>query len=310
MSPSPPIMFDRARLRKRRDRAAARFADFDFLKTRAVEDILERLKDTPYTFVKALDLGCHTGQLADALKNARGVRDVIAGDSAAQMIAHARKRGLEAALIDEEKLPFGEATFDLVSSALSLHWVNDLPGALIQIRRVLKPDGLFVGALFGAGTLTELRTSLMEAEIALTGGAAPRVSPLPGLQDMAALMQRAGFALPVVDVDRVTVRYDTPFDLLKDLGGMGERAALATPPKQGLSPRILSHMAEIYAERFADPDGRLRASFEIIHLSGWAPSENQPKPKKPGSATVRLADALGAKEISTGEKPTDIAEGE
>lgn len=303
MPPQPPIMFDRDRLRKHRDKAAARFSEFDFLKARASSDILERLEDTAYTFTKALDLGCHTGQLASALRSQHNIDQVLAADVSERMVAEAGQTGLEVQCVDEERLSFERHSFDLIVSALSLHWVNDLPGTLIQIRQALKPDGLFVGALFGAGTLTELRASLMEAEVEFRGGAAQRVSPLPGLQDMAGLMQRAGFTMPVVDVDRVTVRYNTPYDLLADLKGMGERAALASMPKQGLSRRILNRMAGIYAERFADPDGRLRASFDIIHLSGWGPSANQPQPKKPGSASVRLADALGTREIKTGDKP-------
>lgn len=256
--------------------------------------LIERLADTPHIFANVLDLGGHTGGLAQALAQRSGVEGVLVADMSAQMVAHAQEAGLDAVVADEEALPFEPERFDLVASALSLHWVNDLPGALVQIRRVLRPDGLFLGALFGAGTLAELRTSLMEAESELTGGAAARVSPLPRLQDMASLMQRAGFALPVVDVEPVTVRYDNAFGLLRDLGGMGERAAFARgeerPP--GLSRRILSRMAEIYADRFSDADGRVRASFEVIYLSGWAPAPGQPKPKPRGSATISLAEAL------------------
>jgi hypothetical protein len=173
--------------------------------------------------------------------------------------------------------------------------VNDLPGALIQIRTALKPDGLFLGCLFGAGTLGELRTSFLEAETELTGGAGVRISPLPGLQDMAGLMQRAGFALPVVDLETVTVRYGEPFKLLRDIKGMGEQAAFAPNekmPRRPLSRRLLARMAEIYAERFADSDGRLRATFNVIWLSGWAPDASQPKPLRPGSAKHSLADAV------------------
>lgn len=296
-------MFDRARLTRHRDRAAARFAEYDFLKARVSNDLIERLADTSHAFPHALDLGCHSGMLAKRLQAQRGVAKVQACDLSEKMVALARGAGVDARQADEEYLPFGPATFDLVASALSLHWVNDLPGALIQIRQALKPDGLFLGGLLGAGTLTQLRISLMEAEAELTGGAALRVSPLPGLQDMASLMQRAGFALPVVDVDRVTVRYGDVFKLLADLGGMGERAAFASNAQRGLSRRILMRMAQIYAERFSDADGKVRASFEIIYLSGWAPAPHQPKPKRPGSATVRLADALGTTEHSTREDP-------
>lgn len=298
MSPSPPIMFDRSRLRKRRDKIAAGFADFDFLKTRVIADMIERLADTSHVFERALDLGCHTGGLAKRLQDQPGIREVLAGDVSPGMVDMAKAAGINAVNMDEERLAFAPERFDLIMSALSLHWVNDLPGALIQIRRTLRPDGLFLGALFGAGTLSELRTCLMEAEIEMTGGAAPRISPLPGLQDMAGLMQRAGFALPVVDIDPVTVRYASPFKLLADLKGMGERAAFAGDQGRALSPRVLARMAEIYAERFSDPDGKVRASFQIISVSGWAPSPDQPQPKRPGSATVSLVDALKAKDKS------------
>lgn len=298
MVPAYPITFDRARLTRRRDKAAARFEEYDFLKARVSNDLLERLADTPHSFPTALDLGCHTGGLAHRLQTHRGVKQVYASDLSEKMLEKARLSGLETVQTDEEALPFEAGTFDLIASALSLHWVNDLPGALIQIRQALKPDGLFLAGLFGAGTLTELRTSLMEAEADLTGGAAPRVSPLPGLQDMAGLMQRAGFALPVVDVDRVTVRYSNVYKLLEDLGGMAERASFATEQGRGLSRRILVRMAQIYGERFSDMDAKVRATFEVIYLSGWAPAPHQPQPKRPGSATARLADALGTSEQS------------
>ena len=180
-------------------------------------------------------------------------------------------------------------------SVLSLHWINDLPGALSQIRSVMQPDGLFLACLFGGGTLNELRASLIEAESEITGGISPRLSPLPNLQDMAGLLQRAGFALPVADIERVTVRYSHPMKVLQDLKGMGEQAAFA--PRDGqqrrpLSRRILARMSEIYAERYSDPDGKIRASFDVIWLSGWAPAAGQPQPLKPGSGKFSLADAV------------------
>lgn len=262
-------------------------------------DIVDRLDDGPRTFARILDIGAHDGALSRRLRGRAGVEAVIACDLSPAMAARC---GAPAFAADEEAMPVAENAFDLAVSALALHWVNDLPGALIQINRALKPDGLFLGALFGAGTLTELRQSLLQAETEITGGAALRLSPLPGLQDMAGLLQRAGFALPVADVDRVTVRYADPFVLLRDLKGMGERAAFAEPAGRGLSRRILARMAEIYAERFSDPDGRVRASFEVVHLSGWAPAPGQPRPLRPGSAKASLAGAVGAVERSAGEK--------
>lgn len=295
MSPTkPPILFDRKRLRLRRDRAAASFDDFGFLKRRVADALLDRLADTSRTFSTCLDLGCHDGVLSAALMETPD-RIVIATDLSERFAARARNAGVQSVVMDEEQFCFAPGHFDLVTSSLSLHWVNDLPGTLVQSKLALKPDGLFLAALFGGGTLTELRQSLIEAESELTGGVSARVSPLPGLQDMAGLLQRAGFALPVADIDRLTVRYDTLFHLIRDLRGMAETAAFAES-SGGLSRRIIHRAAEIYSERFSDPDGRIRASFNIIYLSGWSPHASQPKPLKPGSAKVRLADALKTKE--------------
>jgi SAM-dependent methyltransferase len=199
-------------------------------------------------------------------------------------------------------LPFADGALDLVVSALALQFVNDLPGTLMQIRRTLKPDGLFLGALLGGETLTELRQSFAAAESEVEGGASPRVAPFADLRDAGALLQRAEFTLPVADVERLTVRYGSAFDLMRDLRRMGATNALYARRRAPLRRATLLRMAEIYAERFADPDGRVRASFEIIWLSGWAPHPGQQQPLKPGAATARLADALGTREISAGEK--------
>jgi SAM-dependent methyltransferase len=205
-------------------------------------------------------------------------------------------------IADEEALPFRDGSLDLVVSALALQFVNDLPGVLVQIRRALKPDGLFLAALIGGETLTELRQSFAAAESEMEGGVSPHVAPFADLRDLGALLQRAGFALPVTDTDRVTVRYDSAFALMHDLRRMGATNALLDRRRTPLRRATLTRMAEIYAQRFADNDGRVRATFEIVWLSGWAPHPDQPQPLKPGSAQVRLADALGTREISTGEK--------
>lgn len=220
------------------------------------------------------------------------------------MVERLQSSQFDAVLSEDETLPFQPGTFDLVTSVLSLHWINDLPGLLNQVRSVLKPDGLLLACLFGGGTLNELRAALIEAESEVTGGVSPRLSPLPSLQDMAGLLQRARFALPVADIERVIVRYEHPMKLLRDLKGMGEQAAFSPREGQGrrpLSRRILTRMSEIYVERFSDPDGRIRASFDIIWLSGWAPAANQPKPLKPGSGKFSLADAV--KRGATPETP-------
>jgi SAM-dependent methyltransferase len=203
---------------------------------------------------------------------------------------------------DEEALPFRDASLDLVVSALALQFVNDLPGALLQIRRALKPDGLFLAALLGGGTLTELRQAFAAAESDVEGGVSPRVAPFADLRDLGALLQRAGFALPVTDTDHLIVRYNTVFGLTHDLRRMGATNALLDRRRAPLKRATLMRMAEIYAQRFADADGRVRATFEIVWLSGWAPHPRQQQPLKPGSASTRLADALGTPEISAGEK--------
>ena len=288
-------MFDRARVTRNRNRASSRFREYAFLKGRESTQLLERLNDTSREFDRALDIGAHDGQACEALRESGKVKEIIALESAATMLSTLRHNGFEAIELVAEELDFPDASFDLVTSVLSLHWINDLPGLLSQIRRVLSPDGLFLACLFGGGTLPELRAALIEAESEITGGISPRLSPLPGLQDMAGLLQRAGFALPVADVERVTVRYSHPMKLLEDLKGMGEQAAFA--PRKGqerrpLSRRILARMSEIYASRFSDPDGKVRATFEIIWLSGWAPDASQPQPLKPGSGRFSLAEAV------------------
>lgn len=291
-------IFDRRLLARRRSRAAARFADYSFLKQLAAEDITLRLSAINRRFDRALDLGSHDGLLGRALMS-----DPLVASRIGHLVASDLSAAFTPDLVaDEEALPFAEQSFDLVVSSLSLHWVNDLPGALIQIRRVLKPDGLFIGTVLGGRTLTELRQSLLAAEEEIRGGAANRVSPFLDVIDGAGLLQRTGFAMPVADNDARTVRYAHPLKLLSDLRGMGETAAFANREAPALTRAILLRAAEIYARRFADPDGRVRATFEFVTLSGWAPSPDQPKPKRPGSATVRLADALGVKEQGTGEK--------
>ena len=272
-----------------------RFREYAFLKGRESNQLLERLADTSREFDRALDIGAHDGQACEALCESGKVKEIIALESSPRMLETLQSRGFETVTSDSEILAFPTASFDLVTSILALHWINDLPGMLSQVRQVLVPDGLFLGCLFGAGTLSELRAALIDAESEITGGISPRLSPLPGLQDMAGLLQRAGFALPVADVERVTVRYSHPMKLLQDLKGMGEQAAFA--PRQGqvrrpLSRRILARMSEIYMDRFQDEDGKVRATFEIVWLSGWAPHASQPKPLKPGSGKVSLADAV------------------
>ncbi|MCA6231203.1 MAG: methyltransferase domain-containing protein [Phenylobacterium sp.] len=295
-SASPPRIFDRELLRRRLDRAARGFAGADFLKRRAAGDIVMRLEAIMRDFPRAVDLGARNGAFAQALAESDAAPRVgllVEADLSGPMLAG---RGGLRVQADEERLPFAPASLDLVVSSLSLHWANDVIGALVQARLALKPDGLFIVALFGGSTLTELRQALTAAELELTGGAGPRVSPFADPSDAAGLLQRAGFALPVADVDRVTVRYDHPLRLMADLRRMGETSVLAERHPRPLTRAVLQRAFEIYARDFADPDGRLPATFEILTLTGWSPSETQQKPLRPGSAKMRLADALGAVE--------------
>jgi SAM-dependent methyltransferase len=290
-----PVIFDRALLRARRRRAAA-LGPVTFLIERVAEEFADRLGAVMRRFELAADIGTPTGAVRTALEKLGSVGRIIG--SRADLVEQQKS-----VAADEEALPFRDASLDLVVSGLALQFVNDLPGVLVQIRRALKPDGLFLAALLGGETLTELRQSFAAAESEVEGGVSPRVAPFADLRELGALLQRAGFALPVTDVDRVTVRYDTVFGLMHDLRRMGAANALIARRRMPLRRATLERMAEIYAERFADGDGRLRATFEIVWLSGWAPHPDQQKPLRPGSAKTRLADALGTREISAGEKP-------
>lgn len=290
---SHPVIFDRALLRARRARALRLGAE-TFLIDRVAEDLSARLAAVLRTFDMAADIGTPTDAVRCAL--AGRAKTIVAVD----VIAHGGKPLTVAA--DEEALPFRDGSLDLVISALALQFVNDLPGTLIQIRRALKPDGLFLAALIGGDSLSELRSAFAQAESEVEGGISPRVAPFADLRDLGALLQRAGFALPVTDIDRVTVRYSSPLALMHDLRRMGATNVLTERRRKPLRRATLRRLFEIYAERFADPDGRIRSTFEIVWLSGWAPHESQQQPLKPGSAKTRLADALHTTEIPAGEK--------
>jgi SAM-dependent methyltransferase len=282
-----PIVFDRELLRARRRRARA-LGPATFLLDRVASDLAERLDAVLREFTVAVDLGTPTDAVRCALASRKSIGTLIAVDALpAEDLA---------VVADEEALPFRDGSLDLVVSALALQFVNDLPGALIQIRRALKPDGLFLAALLGGDTLTELRQAFAAAEAEVEGGVSPHVAPFADVRELGALLQRAGFALPVTDADRLTVRYASAFALMADLRRMGATNALAERRRMPLRRATLLRMAAIYAERFADPDGRIRATFEIVWLSGWAPHESQQKPLRPGSAKTRLADALGVRE--------------
>src|SRR5687768_10855919 len=282
--PPQARIFDRRLLRQRRTRAASGLHTHDFLLTEIAERLADRLSDIARRFPVALDLGARDGILARTLRGRGGIETLIQSD------AYARRGDLVA---DEEILPLQQQSFDAILSNLSLHWVNDLPGALAQIRSSLKPDGLFLASLFGTGTLQELRTALMEAELAETGGASPRVSPFADLRDAAGLLQRAGFALPVADAGTVTVTYGDFFALLRDLRGMGETNILIDRLKRPTRRTVFARAAAIYQERFADAQGRLPATFQVLFLTGWAPDPSQQQPARRGSGKTSLKDVLG-----------------
>jgi len=292
MAAPPPKIFDRALVHRRLDRAWARARPgdgSDFMLARAAEELGDRLALVKRRFALAGDF-CSPGPHAAAALAGGGQVDCIV--RLAPTSASLGDGGFLGAVGDLERLPMADGRLDLAVSLLALQTVNDLPGALIQIRRALKPDGLLIAALVGGDTLTELRQSLTIAESEILGGASPRVAPFVDVRALGSLMQRAGLALPVVDLDRATVRYADVFALTRDLRAAGVANALEARSLRPLRRDVLMRAAAVYAERFSDPDGRLRATFDVLWLSGWAPHESQPKPLQPGAARARLADAL------------------
>jgi SAM-dependent methyltransferase len=262
----------------------------DFLMRRTAEELADRLGAVERRFGKAAVLFCQTSAAAEMLAESGKVADIVRVETDTAFLTGGGA-GLIAPL---ETVPFEPQSLDLAVSLLSLQAMNDIPGMLVQIRRALRPDGLFLGAFAGAGTLFELRESLLAAETELYGGASPRVIPFTDVRDAGALLQRAGLALPVADVETVTVRYASLFNLMADLRAMGETNALNDRSRRPGSRKLFARAAEIYAERFSDPDGRVRASFSIVWMSGWAPDASQQKPLKPGSAKVSLKAILEA----------------
>ena len=272
-----PLLFDRRAWRLHRE-SAARGAVADFLHAEIAARIVDRLDAVNRQFRAALDLGSQNGALSRAMSGRPGIERIIAAEPALGFLARAPAFRVAA---DPELLPFRDASFDVAVSALALHWVGDLPGALIQLRRVLQPDGLFLGGMLGGATLSELRTVLLEAELAEEGGASPRVSPTADLGDAAALLQRAGFAMPVADLDTITVTYPNILTLMHDLRGMGETNAISMRRRSVLRRATLARAAAIYRERYSLPDGRIPATFELLFLAGWAPEASRPKPPRP-----------------------------
>jgi SAM-dependent methyltransferase len=277
MAPNPnlaPVLFDRALLRARQSRAL-RFGPATFLLDRIAEDMAERLHAVVRDFADVADIWTPGEVLRTPSRDRfKSVTRMSLDDSG------------------QEALPLEPQSLDLVVSALAFQFVNDLPGVLAQICRALRPDGLLLAAMIGGDTLTELRQSFAAAEAELEGGVSPRVAPFADLRDVGALLQRAGFALPVTDVDRIVVRYDNAFALMADLRQMGATNILVERRRTPTRRATMLRMAQIYGERFADPDDRLRATFDVIWLSGWAPHESQQQPLRPGSAKASLAEVV------------------
>ena len=289
-------VFDPVAVRRHRERAVRTGRRAEFLFAEGAKRLVERLGDINRRFSRALDLGCRGGFLRQELRG--GAAWLVSSDPAAGFLA-----GLDGPRLvaEPEALPFAPGSFDLVLSNLALHWVNDLPGALLQLRQALRPDGLLLASLFAGETLGELRESLLAAESEIENGASPRVSPFADARELAGLLQRAGFALPVVDTDRVEATYSDALSLMRDLQAMGESNAVVGRRRGFTRRATLLRAAELYQARYAGRDGRIVAHFEIATLTAWAPDQSQPKPLRPGSAAARLADALGAQEKSAGD---------
>jgi NADH dehydrogenase [ubiquinone] 1 alpha subcomplex assembly factor 5 len=292
-------LFDRSLLRKRRSRFAHEVGEREFLLAHVAREIAERIEIMLRDFPRALDLGAYHGLLGRTVGALPSVGDMIYAESA---YAYAAQCPRPALVCDEDLLPFKDGSLNLVVSGLALHRVNDLPGSLIQIRRALAPDGLFMAAALGAGALIELRTALLEAEGETTGGASPRVSPFGDVRAYGGLLQRAGFALPVVDTEVLTAVYPGPRDLMREVRALGGGNVLTARSRAPLPRRTLERAEEIYRERHGTPDGKITATFEFVFMSGWAPHESQQQPLKPGSAAQRLADALHTEEHAAGDK--------
>ncbi len=293
------IVFDRKELRRRRAGAAANVNSHSFLADRVAEDIAERLSIVQRQFANCADIGAHHGVLARALANLDNVGSVVSVEPVEELLdlcPHPR------ILADEEVLPFAPESLDLVVSGLALQFVNDLPGTFAQIRRALKPDGLFVACMAGGQTLSELRHSWLIAEEEVCGGASARVAPTADVRELGGLLQRAGFALPVVDADVVRVTYSSSLALMRELKAMGAGNVLVDRRRVPVTRSLLARACAVYDEMFCEPDGRVNATFELITLTAWAPHESQQKPLQPGSAKTRLADALGSVELPAGEK--------
>jgi len=291
LSNAPHQVFDRLAVRRHKERVAGKFHAYNFLFEEAANRLVDRLEDIRRSFPVAVELGAHGDLLRQKVSSPSSLDTIISVSCSTAMVPANDGLSLSA---DEEFLPFAPASLDLIISSGALHWVNDLPGTLVQARQALKPDGLFLANFFGGETLKELRSSLLKAEAEIEGGAGPRVSPFADIRDAGALLQRANFALPVADTEVITVSYENPLKLFQDLRGMGESNAISDRRKSFSRRATLFRACEIYLEDFAGEDGRVPATFELITLTGWAPDENQPKAAPRGSGQVSLTDVLSS----------------
>ncbi|MGU9961965.1 MAG: methyltransferase domain-containing protein [Candidatus Puniceispirillales bacterium WSBS_2018_MAG_OTU23] len=297
-----PILVNEDAFQRNRNRAAKNFDQLDYIKSAVAERVMDRIDTIRRDLPLVLDVGCHTGSLTELLLKSPKITTVKAFDPSPEMVLRARVRtggtrtGVQVECASFDRLPFEGVMFDAIVSAFSLHWANDLPGVLVQLQQRLKPDGVLVVALAGGVSLNHLRNCLVSAEIEQTGGMSPRVMPMADIKDMGGLISRAGLTMPVADSDVITVTYPDLMTLMAELRGMGEANAMTDRLKSMTPKSVFLRAAELYAQEYGDADGRIPASFEIITLTGWAADESQPKPLRPGSAKIRLADALGAKE--------------
>jgi len=300
MADDREALFEPGALARRRDRAMARgfLEGADFLWRAAAEEIAARLHEITRDFGALAVIGTGAGVVARAVSGRAGTARLEQRDASPRMAAAAG-----AGVLGDEVLGLDEGAFDLALSVLQLHWSDDPVGHLIQLRRALKPDGLMIAACFGGETLRELRAALAEAEAEVAGGLSPRIAPMGDIRSLGALLQRAGYALPVADAVSLDVDYGSAWALMRDLRAMGESNILAARLRHPTRAAVMRRADEIYAERFGRADGRVPARFEIVFLTGWAPGPAQPQPLRPGSATARLADALGTRERPAGEKP-------
>lgn len=292
-----PSLVDDSALIRNRDRAASSFDGVDYLKRAVAERVMDRIDTIRRDLPLVMDVGCHTGLLTEQLLASPKVGQVKAFDPSPEMAAktHART-GVEVAVAPFDHIPFEDDKFDAITSAFSLHWANDLPGTLIQLRQRLKPDGVLVAALAGGETLNNLRNCMATAESEISGGMSPRILPMADIRDMGGLIGRAGLTMPVADSDIITVTFPDLFTMMAELKQMGEANSMTARIKRMTSKSVFMRAAELYHDQYAEADGRISAAFEIITLTGWSPDESQPKPLRPGSAQTRLADALGATE--------------